>query len=88
MSGDGRIVYGGPVRVGRDRCGDLQRGDRGAGAAHQGATPAVLVMGSAKGSPPSGRETESSQSQSAAAWAALAGAMSSNTSKACSAAPG
>ena len=47
-----------------------------------------MLDGSAIGRPPSGRLTESSQSHSAAACSAVAGAMSSNTSKACAAAPG
>ncbi|MEU6999778.1 hypothetical protein [Nonomuraea sp. NPDC046570] len=50
--------------------------------------PAVVVSGSANGRPPSGRDTLSSQSHSRAACGAVAGAISSNTSMACSAAPG
>jgi hypothetical protein len=54
----------------------------GSAAFHHGAQPASSRTGSAIGRPPSGSVTESSQSQSAAACGAVAGAISSNTSKA------
>ena len=47
-----------------------------------------MPSGSAIGEPPSGRVTESSQSQSVAACGVLAGATSANTSKAWWAEPG
>ena len=47
-----------------------------------------MPSGSAIGKPPSGRVTESSQSQSVAACGVVAGATSANTSKAWWAAPG
>jgi hypothetical protein len=55
---------------------------------HHGAEAAFVLSGSTNGKPPSSSVTESSQSQSAAACGAVAGAMSSNTSKAWAAAPG
>ena len=56
--------------------------------AHQGAVPAASPNGSTNGSPPSACETDPSQSHSSAARGLVEGAMSSNTSNACSAPPG
>jgi hypothetical protein len=60
----------------------------GSALAQNGAQPAGLSTGTANGTPPSGRVTVSSQSQSSSACGLVAGAMSSNTSKACSAGAG
>ena len=60
----------------------------GLALAQKGAQPAGLSTGTANGTPPSGNVTVSSQSQSSRARGLVAGAMSSNTSNACSAGPG
>ena len=53
-----------------------------------GAQPAGSTSGSANGSPPSGRDTVASQSQSATASGLHVGPISAKTSNACSAAAG
>ncbi len=54
----------------------------GSACAQKGAHPVGSETGSANGSPPSGRATDASQSHSSTARGLVAGAMSSNTSKA------
>ena len=63
-------------------------GECTSGFCHHVAVAAVSSKARAKGSPPSSRVTDSSQSHNSTAHGDVAGAMSSNTSKACSAAPG
>jgi hypothetical protein len=60
----------------------------GSAAVQKGAEPADTRSGSANGRPPSGRVTDASQSQSSVACGAVAGAISSKTSKAWWAAAG
>ena len=54
----------------------------GSASAQNGAQPARLCTGRANGTPPSGSVTVCSQSHSSTARGLVAGAMSSNTSKA------
>ena len=60
----------------------------GSAPVHNGAQPAAEPSGRAKGRPPSGNVIDPSQSHSATACGAVAGAISSKTSKACAAAAG
>jgi len=82
MAGDGRVVLSDAVGDGPDDRRDLQ----GRGGEIRLCPPRARARDQARrqgeGSPPSGRAIESSQSQSAAACGAVAGAISSNTSKA------
>ena len=63
-------------------------GSAGSAPCHHGPEPAVIAIGTAIGSAPSGRVERSSQSHSSMARGVVAGATSWKTSKACRAAAG
>ena len=73
------IVLGDPVGRRRHHRGDLQRRLRASARRPERRDAAGSGTGSAKGSPPSGRDTAASQSQSSTARGAVAGARSANS---------
>ena len=82
MPGDARVEGGDAVGGGRDVGGDLERGDRGVGVRPERRDPGGVGDGEREGRPPSGEETDSSQSHSSTAPGAVAGPISSSTSNA------